>query len=59
LLRAAPNSSPRWKRRAFFGFFVNEQGTTAHAGTGSKTDAGRLEMFFAKHNIPIKIEKVR
>jgi hypothetical protein len=23
LLRAVPNSSPRWKRRAFFGFFVN------------------------------------
>ena len=23
LLRSAPNSSPRWKRRAFFGFFVN------------------------------------
>jgi hypothetical protein len=24
LLRAVPNSSYRWKRRAFFGFFVNE-----------------------------------
>ena len=39
--------------------YVNEQGTTAHTGTGSKTEAERLEMFFAKHNIPIKIEKVR
>jgi hypothetical protein len=39
--------------------YVNEQGTTAHAGTSSKAEAERLEVFFAKHNIPIKIEKVR
>jgi hypothetical protein len=39
--------------------YVNEQGTVAQASTGSKTEAERLEMFFAKHNIPIKIEKVR
>jgi len=39
--------------------YVNQQGTTTHAGTGSKTEAERLEMFFAKHNIPIKIEKLR
>jgi hypothetical protein len=39
--------------------YVNEQGTIVHAGTGSKAEAERLEMFFAKHNIPIKIEKAR
>jgi hypothetical protein len=39
--------------------YVNEHGTLAHAGTGSKTEAERLEMFFAKHNIQIKIEKAR
>jgi hypothetical protein len=39
--------------------YINEHGTLAHAGTGSKTEAERLEMFFAKHNIPIKIEKAR
>jgi hypothetical protein len=37
--------------------YVNEHGTIARAGTGSKTEAERLEMFFAKHNIPVKIEK--
>jgi hypothetical protein len=39
--------------------YVNERGTITHAGTGSKTEAERLETFFAKHNIPVKIEKVR
>jgi len=36
----------------------NEHGKLTHASTGSKTEAERLEMFFAKHNIPIKIVKV-
>ena len=39
--------------------YVNERGTIAHASTGSKTEAERLETFFAKHNIPVKIEKAR
>ena len=39
--------------------YVNEHGTITHAGTGSKTEAERLEIFFAKHNIPVKTEKVR
>ena len=39
--------------------YVNEHGTIARAITGSKPEAERLEMFFAKHNIPVKIEKVR
>jgi len=39
--------------------YVNECGTLTHTGTGSKTEAERLEMFFAKHNIPIKLEKAR
>jgi hypothetical protein len=39
--------------------YVNEHGTSAHVSTGSKTEAEKLEMFFAKHSIPIKIEKVR
>jgi hypothetical protein len=38
---------------------VNEHGTIARAVTVSKTEAERLEMFFAKHDIPVKIEKVR
>ncbi len=39
--------------------YVNERGTIAHASTGSKTEAERLETFFAKHDIPVKIEKAR
>ncbi|MBO0858635.1 MAG: hypothetical protein J2P21_09245 [Chloracidobacterium sp.] len=39
--------------------YVNERGAIAHASTGSKTEAERLETFFAKHNIPVKIEKAR
>jgi hypothetical protein len=39
--------------------YVYERGTITHAGTGSKTEAERLETFIAKHNIPVKIEKVR
>ena len=39
--------------------YVNERGTMVHTSTGSKTEAERLETFFAKHNIPVKIEKVR
>jgi hypothetical protein len=39
--------------------YVNEHGTRVHTSTGSKTEAERLERFFAKHNIPVKIEKVR
>ena len=39
--------------------YVNEYGTIVRASTVSKPEAERLEMFFAKHNIPVKIEKVR
>jgi hypothetical protein len=39
--------------------YVNERGTIVHTSTASKTEAERLEMFFAKHNIPVKLEKVR
>jgi hypothetical protein len=39
--------------------YINERGTIARAVTGSKTEAERLEMFFAEHNVPVKIEKVR
>ena len=39
--------------------YVNERGTITHFGTCSKTEADRLETFFAKHNIPVKIENVR
>jgi hypothetical protein len=38
--------------------YVNERGTRVHTSTGSKPEAERLETFFAKHNIPVKIEKV-
>jgi hypothetical protein len=39
--------------------YVNERGTIVHTSTISKPEAERLEMFFAKHNIPVKIEQVR
>jgi hypothetical protein len=38
--------------------YINEHGTIAHASTGSKTEAESLETFFAKHNIPVKNEKM-
>jgi len=39
--------------------YVNELGTFVRASASSKTEAERLETFFSKHNIPIKIEKAR
>jgi hypothetical protein len=37
--------------------YVNEQGTLVRASASSKTEAERIETIFAKHNIPVKIEK--
>ena len=39
--------------------YVNEQGALVRASARSKTEAERLETFFANHNIPVKIEKAR
>lgn len=39
--------------------YVDERGVLVHNNTTSKTEAERLEAFFARQNIPIVVEKLR
>ena len=47
LLRAVPNSSPRWKRRLFFGFFVID--ATSCGATYSRRSNAIGSIFVARN----------
>jgi hypothetical protein len=57
LLKSAKNVikyiGPKGGFRSLSYEYVNEHGAKASGSTSSKTEADRLEVFFAKHNIPV------
>lgn len=61
LLKSARNVVKRVGPRGGFRFlsyeYVNEHGTAVHTYAGSRAEAERLEAVFARHGIPVRVER--